>query len=111
MNEKELKYRVVNKLLNRVMKKKYGDFVFYLVPVNYLMNNEMNCDYISRTEIISVNIKTPINMILRDRLELEIKHHLNTIISVVEGNSKLKVDRVKLKFNQPVLSGTLFVRN
>ena len=111
MNDKELKYRVVNKLLNKVMKKKYGDFLFYLLPVNYLINNEMNCDYISRTEIILVNIKTPINMILKDKLELELKHHLNIIISVVEGNSKLKIDKVKLKFNQPVLSGTLFVKN
>lgn len=108
MNDKELKYRIVNKLLNRVMKIKYGDFVFYLVPVNYLMNNEMNNDFISRTEIVSVNIKTPINMFFKDRIEFELKHHLNSIISVVEGNVKFKVDRVKLKFNQPVLSGTLF---
>jgi hypothetical protein len=110
MKDKELKYRVVNILLNKVMKKKYEDFVFYLVPINYLMNNETKSVFNSRTEIVSVNSKIPINMILRDKLKFEIKKQLNIVISVVEGNTKYKVDRVKLKFKHPILSGTLFVR-
>jgi hypothetical protein len=47
-------------------------------------------------------------MILNDRLEMEIKHNLINIISVVEGNTRLKVDKVKIKYNQPLVSGILF---
>ncbi len=108
MKDKELKYRVVNKLLYRVMKKKYGDFVFYLIPVNYLMNNELNNEYTFRTEVVSVKVNKPVNMILNDRLEMEIKYNLNNIISVVEGNTRVKVDKVKIKYNQPLVSGILF---
>jgi hypothetical protein len=108
MNDKELKYRVINKLLNRVMKKKYEEFVFYLIPVNYLMNNELNNEYTFRTEVVSVKVKKPVNMILNNMLEMEIKHYLNNIISVVEGNRIVKVDKVKIKYNQPLVSGILF---
>jgi hypothetical protein len=108
MNDKELKYLVVNKLLNKVMKKKYEEFVFYLTPFNYLINNEVNNEYTFRTEVVSVKVKKPVNMILNDRLEMEIKHNLNNIISVVEGNTRLKVDKVKIKYNQPLVSGILF---
>jgi hypothetical protein len=108
MNDKELKYRVINKLLYRVMKKKYEEFVFYLIPVNYLMNNEVKNEYTFRTEVVSVKVKKPVNMILNNRLEMEIKHNLNNIISVVEGDTKLKVDKVKIKYNQPLVSGILF---
>jgi hypothetical protein len=108
MKDKELKYRVVNKLLYRVMKKKYGEFVFYLIPVNYLMNNELNNECTFRTEVVSVKVNKPVNMILNDRLEMEIKHNLNNIISVVEGNTRVKVDKVKIKYNQPLVSGILF---
>lgn len=108
MNDKELKYRIVNKLLYRVMKKKYEEFVFYLIPVNYLMNNEVKNEYTFRTEVVSVKVKKPVNMILNNRLEMEIKHNLNNIISVVEGDTKVKVDKVKIKYNQPLVSGILF---
>ena len=76
LNDKELKYRIVNKLLYRVMKKKYEEFVFYLIPVNYLMNNEVKNEYTFRTEVVSVKVKKPVNMILNNRLEMEIKHTL-----------------------------------
>lgn len=108
MNDKELKYRIVNKLLYRVMKKKYEEFVFYLIPVNYLMNNEVKNEYTFRTEVVFVKVKKPVNMILNNRLEMEIKHNLNNIISVVEGDTKVKVDKVKIKYNQPLVSGILF---
>jgi hypothetical protein len=90
------------------MKKKYEEFVFYLIPVNYLMNNEVKNEYTFRTEVVSVKVKKPVNMILNNRLEMEIKHNLNNIISVVEGDTKLKVDKVKIKYNQPLVSGILF---
>ena len=71
------------------------------------MNNEKNCRLGNRTEIVSINFRTPINMTTKDELSKEIRCKLNNILPVIEGNSNLVVDKVVLKLNQKVVSGIL----
>jgi hypothetical protein len=108
MNQYEVYRRVINKLLNREMKKKYGyyDFVFYLNPIQYLNNREFYSDY-GITEIVSVNIKNTITMYQKDRLALDLKNCLNNIIPYVEGMSYMRISKVIIKTNQRVCSGII----
>ena len=108
MNQYEVYRRVINKLLNREMKKKfhYYDYVFYLNPIQYLNNREFHCDY-SIIEIVSVNIKNTITMYQKDRLALDLKNCLNNITPYVEGISNRRISKVKIKMNQRVCSGII----
>ena len=108
MNQKEIHRRVINKLLNHRMKKKYNyDLVFYLNSIQYLLNRELKPDLQPLNEIVSVNLKSPIMMYQRDRLIDDLKECLNLFIPIVEGCSSRKINNVILKFKQPILSGTL----
>ncbi|WP_297511717.1 hypothetical protein [Flavobacterium sp.] len=108
MKEQDLYCRIINKLLNQLMKKKYNyDFVFYLHPVQHLLNRELNSDFYSIDEIVSVNIKTSIRMFEYDILTNEIKDCLNLIIPMVEGSEYREINKVKLKIKSPIVSGTL----
>ena len=56
MNQQDLYCRLINKLLNQFMRKKYNyDFVFYLNPVQHLINLELNSDYYSIEEITNIS--------------------------------------------------------
>lgn len=106
MNQYEGYRRVINKILNREMKKKfhYYDYVFFLNPIQYLKNRcDVSVYFVE--EIISVNIKNTINEYQRDRLISDLKSCLNSITPYVEGGDYRKISRVKLKFNQRVVSG------
>jgi hypothetical protein len=108
MNKHEIHRRVINKLLNQRMKKKYNyEQVFYLNPVQYLLNIELNTDFHLLSEIVSVNLKSPITMCQRDRLIDDLRECLNLLIPLVEGCSKRKINNVILKFKQPIVSGIL----
>jgi hypothetical protein len=108
MNQNEIYYRVLNKLLNLRMKKKYNyQLVFLLNPIQYLHNKELNTDYYMIDEIVSVNLKSPITMARYDRLSDDLRECLNDISPIVEGINYKKINKVILKIKQPILSGTL----
>ena len=108
MNQYEVYRRVINKIMNREMKKKYGyyDFVFYLNPIQYLTNREVVSVY-SIEEIVSINLKKTITMYQKDRLISDLKSCLNSIIPFVEGGDYKRISRVKIKINQRVCSGII----
>jgi hypothetical protein len=107
MNQYEVYRRVINKILNREMKKKfYYEYVFYLNPIRYLKNRgDLSVYFVE--EIVSVNIKTTINEYQRDRLISDLKSCLNSITPYVEGSDYRKISRVKIKFNQRLCSGII----
>lgn len=108
MNQDQIECRTINKLLNRYMKKEYNyDFVFYLNPVQHLMNKRLNSDFYFIEEIVSVNLKSSINMYEKDKLCKDLKECLNMIIPFVESSDFSKINKVKLKIREQVVSGTL----
>ena len=108
MNQNEIHIRVINKLLNLMMKKRYKyQFVFLLNPIQHLLNKELNTDYYMIDEIVSVNLKSPISMASYDRLCNDLRDCMNYILPMVEGMDCKKINRVILKLKHPVVSGTL----
>jgi hypothetical protein len=108
MNQQDLYCRIINKLLNHLMKKKYNyDFVFYLNPVQHLMNKKLNSDFYMIEEIVSINLKYSINMYQYDRLCKDLKECLNMILPYVECSDYRKINKVKLVIRQQVVSGIL----
>ena len=109
MKDLEIHWRVVNKLLNRTMRVKYNyDFVFYLHPVQYLMNRELISEYYLVNEIVSVNIKNNVKMFEFDKLNKDLRECLNYLLPIVEGSDFRRVNKVIVKVKSPVVSGTLF---
>lgn len=107
MNQYELYCRMINKLLNREMKKNYFyyDYVFFLNPIQYLNNREFGT-YFKIQEIVSINIKNPINEYQKDKLINDLKVCLNSIVPFVEGGDYRVISNVKIKISQPIRSGT-----
>lgn len=109
MSDVEVYWRVTNNLLNRTMKTKYNyDNVFYLNPVQYIMNRELISDYYSLNEVVSVNIKNNIKMFEFDKLSKDLRECLNYLLPMVEGSDFRRVNKVIVKVKRPVVSGTLF---
>ena len=108
MNQYEEYRRVINKLLNREMKKKYGyyEIVFYLNPIQYLINRQV-VSVFGVEEIVSVNIKNTITMSQKDELISDLKQCLNSLTPYVEGGDYRHISSVKIKFNQRVCSETV----
>jgi hypothetical protein len=112
MNKHEIHRRVINKLLNQRMKKKYNYYLaFYLNPLQYLLNKELNPDFHILNEIVSVNLKSPITMTKYDRLSNDLIECLNYILPLVEGMECKKINNVILKIKLPIVSGTLIGRD
>ncbi len=108
MNQNEIYCRVINKLLNRYMKQKLKyDLVFYLNPVQHLLNKSLNSDFHKIEEEVSVNLKSSITTFEYDVLSIEIKDCLNFIIPMVEGSDFKKINNINLKIRQKLVSGTL----
>lgn len=108
MNQYEVYIKIINKLLNREMKRKfnYYDYVFFLNPIQYLTNRcDVSVYYIE--EVISINIKNTINEYQKDRLILDLKSCLNSITPFIEGNEYREISKVKIKINQRVCSGII----
>ncbi len=111
MNQQDIECRVKNKLLNLMMRKKYNyDFVYYLNPVQHLLNKNLNSFYYSIDEEVSVNIKSHITMSEYDKMTNDVKDCLNFIFQMVEGSSYSRVNKVKLKIKSRIVSGTLHHR-
>lgn len=109
MREVEIYWRVTNKLLNRTMKKKYNyNNVFYLNPVQYLMNRELMSEYYLINEIVVINIKNNIRMFEFDKLSYDLRECLNYLLPMIEGSYFRPVNKVIVKVKTPVVSGTLF---
>lgn len=109
MRDVEIYWRVVNKLMNRIMKTKYNyDYVFYLHPVQYIMNRELKSEYYMVNEVVSINIKNNIKMFEFDKLSYELKDCLNYLLPMVEGSDFRPVNKVIVKVKRSVVSGTLF---
>lgn len=105
----EIYWRVVNKLLNRNMKVKYNyDNVFYLNPVQYIMNRDLKSNCYLINEIVSVNLYDNIKMYEIDKLRNDLKECLNYLLPMVEGSDFRPVNRVEIKVKKPIVSGTLF---
>jgi len=109
MKDLEIHWRVVNKLLNRTMRVKYNyDFVFYLNPVQYIMNRELISEYYLVNEIISINIKNNVKMFEFDKLSKDLRECLNYLLPMIEGSDFRPVNKVIVKVKRPVVSGILF---
>jgi hypothetical protein len=106
MNQYEIYYRVINKLLNGAMKKKYDyhGLVFYINPIQYITNREFSSVF-GVKEIVSINLKKTINMYQKDKLILDLKNCLNSITPYVEGGDYRQISKVEIKINQKVVSG------
>ena len=98
---------MINKLLNREMKRKfnYYDYVFFLNPIQYLNNREYET-YFKIQELVSINIKSPINEYQKYKLINDLKVCLNLIVPFVEGGDYREISNVKIKISQPIRSGT-----
>jgi hypothetical protein len=91
------------------MKVKYNyDYVFFLNPVQYLMNRELKSNYYSVNEIVSINIKNNVKMFEFDKLNKDLRECLNYLLPMVEGSDFRRVNKVIVKVKRPVVSGTLF---
>ncbi len=107
MNQYEVYSRVINKLLNWEMKKKFNyDLIFFLNPIQYLINRELKSNF-NIEEIVSINIKQTINENQKDKLIKDLKSCLNSITPFVEGGNYRKITNVKIKINQRVCSGII----
>jgi len=107
MNHYEVYRRVINKMMNREMKRYgYYGYVFYLTPIQYLVNREVGSKY-GIVEIVSVNIKQTITMSQRDKLSKDIKRCLNYINRFIEGNDFKKIYKVEIKSPHKVCSGII----
>jgi hypothetical protein len=106
MNQYEIYYRVINKLLNGAMKKKYDyhGLVFYINPIQYITNREFSSVF-GVKEIVSINLKKTINMYQKDKLILDLKNCLNSITPYVEGGDYRRISKVEIKINQRICSG------
>ncbi len=106
MNQYEIYYRVINKLLNGAMKKKYDyhGLVFYINPIQYITNREFSSVF-GVKEIVSINLKKTINMYQKDKLLLDLKNCLNSITPYVEGGDYRRILKVDIKITQRVVSG------
>lgn len=111
MNQYEIYRRVINKLLNRELMNKYYyyDYVFYLNPIQYLLNREVGSNF-GVVEIVSVNLKNTITISQRDKLSNDIKNCLNSINPYVEGVDYKQIRRVVIKSPQRICSG-IILRN
>lgn len=88
MNQQDLYCRVINKLLNQLMKKKYNyDKVFYLNPVQHLQNKNLDYNFHSIEELVSVNIKTPISSVEYECISNDLKDCLNLLLPMIEGSN------------------------
>jgi hypothetical protein len=109
MNQNETYYRVINRLLNRTMKVKFNyDYIFYLHPIQFLMNRESISENYLLTEIVSIKIKKNIKMYEIDKLRYDLKKCLNYLLPMVEGSDFRPVNKVEIKVKKPIVSGTLF---
>ncbi|WP_396149432.1 hypothetical protein [Flavobacterium sp.] len=109
MRNIDIHWKVVNKLLNRTMKVEYNyDYVFYLNPVQYIMNRELISDYYIVNEVVSINIKNNIKMFEFDKLSKDLRECLNYLLPMIEGSDFRRVNKVIVKVKRPVVSGTLF---
>ena len=101
MNQFETYRRVINKLLNSEMKRKYGynDLIFYLNPLQYISNREID-SYYGFKEIVTIYFKNPNSKYRSDTLRSDLKNCLNNIIPYVEGGGCKKVSSVLIKINQ-----------
>jgi hypothetical protein len=108
MNQYEIYYRAINKLLNGAMKKKYNyhGLVFYLNPIQYITNREFPSAF-GVKEIVSINLKKTINMYQKDKLIVDLKNCLNSITPYVEGGDYRRISKVQIKINQKVVSGII----
>jgi hypothetical protein len=108
MRDVEINWRVTNNLLNRTMKTKYNyDNVFYLNPVQYIMNRELISDYYLVNEIVSINVKKNIKMFEFDKLSKDLRDCLNYLVPMVEGSDFRRINKVIVKVKRPLVSGTL----
>jgi hypothetical protein len=101
MNQLETYRRVINKLLNFEMKRKYGyhDLIFYLNPIQYISNREF-VSYYGFNEIVTIYFKNPKSKYRSDRLNKDVKNCLNHILPFVEGGGCKRISSVLLKINQ-----------
>ena len=101
MNQFETYRRVINNLLNSEMKRKYGynDLIFYLNPLQYISNREID-SYYGFKEIVTIYFKNPNSKYRSDTLRSDLKNCLNNIIPYVEGGGCKKVSSVLIKINQ-----------
>jgi hypothetical protein len=83
----------------------YYDYVFLLNPIQYINNREVGT-YYRFQEIVSINIKSPINEYQKDKLIKDLKVCLNSIVPFVEGGDYKVISNVKIKISQPIRSGT-----
>jgi hypothetical protein len=72
------------------------------------MNRELTTDYYFVNEVVSINIKNNIKMFEYDKLSKDLKDCLNYLLPMVEGSDFRPVNKVIVKVNRPVVSGTLF---
>jgi|688.fasta_scaffold590682_2 hypothetical protein len=109
MRDIEICWRVTNKLLNRIMKLKYNyDNFFYLNPVQFIMNRELKSECYLVNEMVSINLNKNIKMYEIDKLCKDLKYVLNHILPMVEGSDFRPVNKVEIKVNKTIVSGTLF---
>lgn len=99
MNDYEYEITMLNKLLNRIMKKDFKEFLAARInPLQYIANRE-NCN-IYCPKVLEVNIKLKNSPTITEKLIIrnELLKLLNILISFVGAYSYAPIDDIKLRF-------------
>ncbi len=107
MKPKGTPYRIINKLLNQLMRKRGFNYTFRFHPLQHATLKFTNKRNFFNIENVSVYDKTPLRQNDYDRMSKELKICLEMIIQTVECDFRYRVNVVKLKTKHQVVSGTL----
>lgn len=100
-------YRIINKLLNKLMKKRGFNYTFMFHPIQYETLKTTNKIRYFNVEIVSVYDRVSLRQNECDKMCKELKKCLEMIIQTVDCNLNYRVNVVKLKTKHRIVSGSL----
>lgn len=100
-------YRIINKLLSQLMRKRGFNYTFRFHPLQHATLKTTDKRNYFNIENVSVYDKTPLRENEYERMKKELKYCLEMIIQTVESDYNYRVNVVKLKTKHRVVSGTL----
>ena len=101
MNDFSLNVRVVNRILNKIMKRDYGyNYFFRINPIIYTTNRVLIPKKIHLSEMVYVKLNGSISFEEREKIRRELKMIINLLFTLIEGLEYRPILDIKLKIIQ-----------
>lgn len=100
-------YRIINKLLNKFMKKRGFHYTFRFHPIQHATIKNTSKRRYFNIETVSVYDRIPLRQNEYEKISKELKKNLEMLIQTVESDYNYRVNVVKLKTKHRVVSGSL----